>query len=134
MDTGCYAIHMLRFLSGAEPEVTAARAKLLRPGVDRWMQADMSFDDGRTGRITCALLSARLLKVGVRVTGDEGVMTVLNPTAPQFYHRLRVKAGGGAGPSGSRATPPTLTSSEHSLAPCSTTSRRSRHPRMPCST
>ena len=93
MDTGCYAIHMLRFLSGAEPEVTAARAKLLRPGVDRWMQADMSFDDGRTGRITCALLSARLLKVGVRVTGDEGVMTVLNPTAPQFYHRLRVKAG-----------------------------------------
>ena len=94
MDTGCYAIHMLRFLAGAEPEVTAARAKLMRPGVDRWMQADMAFEDGRTGRITAALLSARLLKIGVRVTGDEGVMTVFNPTAPHFYHRLRVKAGG----------------------------------------
>ena len=94
MDTGCYAIHMLRFLAGAEPEVTGARAKLLRPGIDRWMRADMAFDDGRTGRITCALLSARLLKIGVRVTGDDGTMTVFNPTAPHFYHRLRVKAGG----------------------------------------
>ena len=28
MDTGCYAVHMLRHLAGAEPEVTRAEARL----------------------------------------------------------------------------------------------------------
>jgi predicted dehydrogenase len=92
MDTGCYAIHQLRFLAGAEPEVVAASAKLARPNVDRWMQADFRFPDGRTGRMTCALWSARLFDLSVRVSGTDGELRVFNPTGPQYFSSLRVKA------------------------------------------
>jgi predicted dehydrogenase len=92
MDVGCYAIHQLRFLAGAEPEVVAASAKLARPCVDRWMQAAFRFPDGRTGRMTCALWSARLFDLSVRVSGTDGELRVFNPTGPQFFSSLRVKA------------------------------------------
>ncbi len=95
MDLGCYCIHQLRFLAGAEPTVIAATARLQSPQVDRWMRADFDWGDGRTGRMTCALWSSTLLKVAIRVEGSEGEMRVLNPTRPQTFHRLsmRTKAG-----------------------------------------
>jgi predicted dehydrogenase len=92
MDLGCYAIHQLRFLAGAEPEVIAATARLARSNVDRWMQADFRFPDGRTGRMTCALWSARLFDLSIRVSGTDGDLHVFNPTGPQFFSRLRVKS------------------------------------------
>ena len=92
MDVGCYAIHQLRLLAGAEPEVVAASAKLARPNVDRWMQADFRFPDGRTGRMTCALWSARLLDLRGRVSGTDGDFRILNPTGPQFYNSLTVRS------------------------------------------
>jgi predicted dehydrogenase len=94
MDLGCYCINQLRFLAGAEPEVAGARARLSSPEVDRWMQADLLWADGRRGRITCALWSSTLLKVSLRVTGDDGEMRVLNPTRPQSFHRLSVRSDG----------------------------------------
>jgi predicted dehydrogenase len=92
MDVGCYAIHELRLLAGAEPEVTAASAKLARPNVDRWMRADFRFADGRTGRMTCALWSVRLVTLSARVSGTDGELRVLNPTGPQLFNRLTVRA------------------------------------------
>jgi predicted dehydrogenase len=91
MDVGCYTVHMLRTLAGAEPEVVSAQARELRPGVDRWMRAEMRFADGRTGRITCALLSARVLRTRARVVGEAGALEVTNPLAPHLFHRLRVR-------------------------------------------
>jgi predicted dehydrogenase len=95
MDVGCYGIHQLRTLAGAEPTVTTARARLRSPQVDRWMQADFEWGDGRTGQMTCALWSSTPLKVALRVTGDDGVMRVFNPTRPQSFHRLVVKTKSG---------------------------------------
>jgi predicted dehydrogenase len=94
MDVGCYALHQLRTYAGAEPEITSARAKLLKPGIDRWVRADARFADGRTGRITAAMLSARLLSLGAKVEGSAGTLTVRNPTAPQLLGKLTVTAGG----------------------------------------
>ncbi|MEY2478685.1 MAG: hypothetical protein QOG87_4000 [Actinomycetota bacterium] len=91
MDVGAYTIHMLRFLSGAEPEVVGASAKLSSPGVDRWMTADFRFPGGVDGRMTCSLFSAALLRIGARVTGTAGEMRVFNPVGAHLYHRLRVK-------------------------------------------
>ena len=91
MDVGCYAISIVRFLAGAEPEVVAADARLSSPGVDRALRADLRFADGRTGRISCALLSPVLLRASARVRGDRGELKVFNPIAPQFYHRLTVR-------------------------------------------
>jgi len=91
MDIGCYAINMLRFLAGAEPEVVRAEARLSSPTIDRWMTADFRFADGRTGRITCSLFSSQLLSLRARVRGDAGELRVFNPLAPHFYHRLTVR-------------------------------------------
>ena len=94
MDAGCYAIHVLRLLAGAEPEVERAEARLSSPGVDRWMRADLRFPDGSRGRITCSLFSSTLLRISARVIGSAGELSVRNPIAPQLYHRLRLRTGG----------------------------------------
>ncbi len=91
MDAGCYPIHMVRHLAGSEPEVISARARLRSPGIDRFMQADLRFADGVTARTTCSMLSARILRITLRVTGDDGEIRVLNPLAPDKFHRLSVK-------------------------------------------
>jgi predicted dehydrogenase len=95
MDVGCYAIHMVRFLAGAEPEVTRAEARLSSPQVDRAMSADLRFSDGRTGRITCSLFSKSLVRASAQVRGVEGDMSVLNPIAPHVYHRLKLRGSHG---------------------------------------
>ncbi len=91
MDAGCYPVSMVRFLAGAEPEVKSATARVSSPGVDRWLRAELRFADGRTGRVTCALFSRQFFKIQLRVVGDEGEMTVLNPVAPQLYHHLTLR-------------------------------------------
>jgi predicted dehydrogenase len=95
MDTGCYAMHLLRHLAGAEPEVASARAIWTKGGVDRWLEARLRFPGDRTARLTCALLSAALVRISARVVGDAGTLAVLNPIAPQFFHRLRVVSPAG---------------------------------------
>ena len=91
MDTGCYAISMLRHLAGAEPEVLRAHALLMSPDVDRYMEAEMRFPDGTMGRMSCSLLSSALFRARVHVRGDRGEMRVFNPIAPHVYHRLTVR-------------------------------------------
>lgn len=96
MDTGCYTVSILRHLARAEPTVVSARAKWTRDGVDRWCAAELRFDDGRTARLTCALASAVLVRMSARVVGTEGSIGVINPIAPQFWHRLTVRGPGGS--------------------------------------
>jgi predicted dehydrogenase len=95
MDAGCYPIHLLRTLAGAEPVVRSAQAKLKSPGVDRYLRAELDFADGRTATITASMLSARLLGIGARVTGSAGTMRVFNPIMPQAYHRLSITTAAG---------------------------------------
>jgi predicted dehydrogenase len=95
MDVGCYALHMLRTVAGAEPQVVSARAKLRTPKVDRAMEAELTFADGRTGFMECSLWSRKLLKLGIRVRGSEGELHVLNATVPQLYHHIAVKSANG---------------------------------------
>jgi predicted dehydrogenase len=95
MDTGCYTINVVRWLAEAEPEVVAAEARLSSPKVDRWMRAELRFADGRSGRITCSLLSSTLFAIGASVRGDAGEMRVFNPIGPHFYNRLTVRTSTG---------------------------------------
>jgi predicted dehydrogenase len=90
MDTGCYAVHLLRHLSEAEPEVVFARGVWTRGGVDRWLTAELRFPGDRTARLTCALLSAVGVRVSASVAGERGRLGAINWVAPQFFHRLRV--------------------------------------------
>ena len=92
MDAGCYPIHLLRTLAGAEPDVVTATAKTRLPNVDRYLHAELSFGDGVTGSITASMLSSRVLGAGARVRGTRGTMRVLNPYFPQLGHRLLIKS------------------------------------------
>lgn len=94
MDIGCYAVSMLRFLGGSEPEVLSARARLSSPDVDRWMQAEYRFENGATGRTTASLFSVQLLRMSAHVTTEHGFLHIFNPLAPQIFHRLKVRKGG----------------------------------------
>jgi len=95
MDVGSYAIHMLRHIAGSEPEVTFAQARMASPRVDRCMTAEFHFDDGRLGRIHCSLMSRTLLRVEARIRGEHGELRVINPVAPQLYHRFEVRTAKG---------------------------------------
>src|SRR5207253_922595 len=89
----------------AEPEVVSAQGWWTRGGVDRAMDARLRFPDGRTARLTCSLFSAWLLRASAAVEGSAGRVSVFNPIAPHFFHRLRVLTPAGtrservAGPS-----------------------------------
>ena len=94
MDVGCYAVNILRCLARAEPEVIAARSRLASAQVDRYMEADLRFPDGRTGRIVCSLFSRILFRSRAVVRGDRGELRVSGPFHPQLYHRFEVCVGG----------------------------------------
>lgn len=88
MDTGCYPISLIRFLSGSEPQVEQAEAKLFRPQIDHKMSADLSFADGRTARIVCGMLSPKLFTSILKIEGEKGSLRVLSPFQPHIFHRL----------------------------------------------
>jgi len=95
MDVGSYTVSIARFLAGAEPQVSSAVAKLSSPSVDRWMRAELRFANGVTGRVVHALCSARLVDARAIVRGERGTMSVLNPIAPQFLNRIKVRTDSG---------------------------------------
>ena len=95
MDAGCYALHCLKLLGGATPEVIDARAKHRGPDIDRAMTAHLRFPDGVAGRITTSMWSSKLLDISARVIGEHGEMRVTNFVAPQLHNSLKVKTASG---------------------------------------
>jgi predicted dehydrogenase len=91
MDAGCYPVSMIRFLAGAEPSVVRARARLFRPQVDRRMDAELAFEDGRTAHLVCDMLSPVLFRSFVKVTGEAGSLTALSPFQPHWFNWLSVR-------------------------------------------
>ena len=94
MDLGCYAVHLVRTLAGAEPTVDHAVARVDRAGIDSALTAELSFADGRTGSVTASMVTEGSLQ-SARVVGSEGVLEVSNPFGPQAGHELVVVTSGG---------------------------------------
>lgn len=95
MDAGCYAVHMVRTVAGAEPErVTGTDVRLTKAGVDRYFHGDLQFAHGVTGSITCSLASSKVLSLRLRARGTDGELRMFNPVMPKLFGRLRVDANG----------------------------------------
>jgi predicted dehydrogenase len=94
MDCGCYPVSLVRYMAGAEPRVERAESRLYRPQVDHRMSADLSFEDGRTARVVCGMLSPKLFTSVLRVEGEAGSLHVLSPFQPHVFHRLTIKKSG----------------------------------------
>lgn len=95
MDAGCYAVHMLRTFGGGTPEVVSAQAKLHDSKVDRAMTAQLRYPAGHTGSMRCSMWSADVLRISLRVVGDRGELSVINPVLPQLFHRFSVRTRAG---------------------------------------
>jgi predicted dehydrogenase len=89
MDMGCYPISLLRLLAPG-PRVISAEAKLSSPGVDRAMDAHFSLPDGGRAHIGCSMFSSSVLRMHAQVTGGDGKISVFNPFAPHYGHRMKV--------------------------------------------
>ncbi len=96
MDNGCYPVSLIRYLADAEPQVDSAHARLFSPQVDSAMTANLSFADGRTARVICDMLSPALFRSIVRVQGEAGTLTVVNPYHPHWFHLLHVHGRNGS--------------------------------------
>jgi predicted dehydrogenase len=99
MDAGCYCVSIARFLADAEADTTtnilSAKAKTIGDGkIDRWINAQMKFDNGVNANITAAMWSTTLLKMKAKVIGTTGELHIVNPIVPQHFNRLTINVGG----------------------------------------
>lgn len=95
MDAGCYPISLVRFLMEAEPTVLSAKSRLIKPQVDSRTEAELSFPNDVSGHIVCDMLSPHLFDSMVKVQGDAGVMSVINPYHPHWFHWMTVRTSKG---------------------------------------
>ena len=95
MDTGCYPISLVRFLVDAEPTVTHAKAKVIKPQVDSRIEADLSFPNDIRAQIVCDMLSPKLLETFVRVKGEAGEMKAVNPFHPHWFNWMTIHTAKG---------------------------------------
>ena len=58
------------------------------------MTGDLRYPAHYPGKVTSSLWSSSVLRLTARVWGSEGRITLLNPLAPQTWHRLSVTAAG----------------------------------------
>ena len=96
MDCGCYPVSLIRYLAGSEPTVVRAQASLFAPQVDHKMTADLSFADGCTAHLECAMLSPKLFRSFLNVEGEGGRLRVISPFQPHWFHWLTVRGRKGS--------------------------------------
>ncbi len=94
MDLGCYCVHMVRTVVGAEPEVLSAVAVEGPAGIDRSMETNMLLGDNIDAAITTSMMAVKTVwpeAMTFKAWGEAGELEVLNPMAPQFGHRILAK-------------------------------------------
>ncbi|HXD09372.1 MAG TPA: Gfo/Idh/MocA family oxidoreductase [Anaerolineales bacterium] len=91
MDAGCYPVSLVRYLMSAEPAVSDAKAKLLKPDVDSRMEANLDFPENVRARVVCDMLSPKLFDSFLHVQGEAGEIRVINPYHPHWFHWLTVR-------------------------------------------
>jgi predicted dehydrogenase len=82
MDLGCYPVHALRSVVGAEPEITAASCQL-EGGVDAATRASLVFPGGVTASLETSMI-AEGFAANLIVIGERGSLEIRNFVAPQI--------------------------------------------------
>jgi len=94
MDLGCYCVHMVRTLAGAEPEILSARADCQHPGVDLSTEAMLGFPDGISASVTCSMAEGIKRDIRLEIDGSDGSLVLLNPVHPHRGHQISLSRGG----------------------------------------
>lgn len=95
MDLGCYPAQWIRFVGNGEPTVTSASMVQGRTDVDITTTIDMTFADGVTAQLSTGMHPGVERGASLTVTGDAGVLHVMNPIAPHHGHQLTFTPTGG---------------------------------------
>ena len=99
MDLGCYPAQWIRFVGSCagrgEPAVVSAEMVQGRPKVDITTTVQLRFDDGVTATLCTAMHPGVERGASLTVTGDAGVLHVVNPIAPHHGHELVFTPTGG---------------------------------------
>ena len=94
MDLGTYCLHWCRSVAGREPEVVSARQVLSSRGVDLETEAQLDFA-GLPAKISCSMQPGGFA-ASLRIQGAAGVISVINPLAPQLGHRVTIETAAGS--------------------------------------
>lgn len=94
LDVGYYPVRALTELLGTPTSVSSARA-WMREGVDRRLDATMTFPDGVEGGIVSSIWSRKLLAMSLEVRGTTGTLRVSFPYHPHMGTRIRIRGSSG---------------------------------------
>jgi predicted dehydrogenase len=92
MDLGCYPLHAMRTLTGADPEVASAQAAFDEDGADAAMRAELVFPGGVRVSIGCSMVAP--VDIGLRLDGARGRLEITNFVAPQRGARFTTTIDG----------------------------------------
>ena len=104
MDLGCYPLHALRTLIGAEPDIASARGAF-EAGVDTAMRAELVFPVGVSASIACSM-TAEAPSAWLSLEGERGRLDIVNFVAPQLGCRFTTTIAGDASPPTARQPTP----------------------------
>jgi predicted dehydrogenase len=88
MDLGTYPLHWCRSLAGREPRIVSVTRRTHAGGADMATRAELDFGDGLTASIDCAMDEGP--RATLKVEGELGRLSAINPLAPQVGHQLTV--------------------------------------------
>ncbi len=91
-DLGVYPAYWLRSAFGEEPEIISASQILADTGADIETRAELRFPSCSSVSLSCAMHGD--FAAWLKVEGDIGSLTVMNPLAPQSGHSLILTIAG----------------------------------------
>jgi len=95
MDLGCYSLHIQRHLSlslfNSELEVVSAQARKMKPNVDKFMSAVVSYANGAIGELSCDMDYSHFVSP-LRITGTKGEIFLPSFVLPGVDDRVIVKS------------------------------------------
>ena len=96
MDPGCYCVHLLRWVTGEEPEVLSASARLHSAQIDSAMEAQLRFPSGVEGRLVASLdYAGDKLDEWLKLSGDDADLEVIQPCMPHWgEHFIHLRRNG----------------------------------------
>ena len=96
MDLGCYPVHWVRSVMGAEPEVEWASAVRHKSGVDTSLEARLAFPGSVAATVACSMAEElpERLDVELEVVGDTGTLTMTNPLVPHVGSQIIIENDG----------------------------------------
>lgn len=94
MDLGCYCLHALRSIAGAEPKVDRAVAEDNGKGADMEMEAYLTFPGDISAHIHSSMREDIEFEASVKLTGENGVLHYANFVHPHKGHQITLRVHG----------------------------------------